>query len=129
MFQRVRSFISAFQRAQEAANMVRRAHSLHATGQLAEATSLLMQARSIADRPGTNWFLMGAQATNRLRAASLLSITAAKSGNRPLALEAIEEAMALWTETKPHIKPGPTAQGYVEWESWAKQYANSTTEA
>jgi hypothetical protein len=122
---RVTTFIAAFRRARQASALMRTAASLFNEGRYAQATALLKQVRETADPPGSNWFLMGVQHMTRLRAATLLSVTAAKVGDTPSAVDGIEEGLRLWAEIKNHMRPSVTTQRFTDWETWAAKYLAS----
>jgi hypothetical protein len=128
MLSRITGFVAAFRRAKRASALLKTADSLHDRGLHAEAVALLKELRAFADPPGSNWFLMSVQHMTRLRAATLLSITAAKCGDTSAALEAIEEGLRLWAEIKGHMRPSRTVEQFTEWEAWATKYTASSTD-
>jgi hypothetical protein len=109
MFGAVTRFFRQFRRVRAASADVRRAHALYAEGLYAEVAELLKQVRTTSDRPGNNPFLFGAQTTVRLRAATLLSMAAAKVGDTAVALDAIAEGRSLWAGSG--ITSGQAAHG------------------
>lgn len=119
----VTRFFRQFRRVRAASADVRRAHTLYEDGLYAEVAELLKHVRSESDRPGNNPFLFGAQATVRLRAATLLSMAAAKLGDTAVALDAIAEGRSLWAEIRDHVRPGSTRDRMVEWDNWAQRYS------
>jgi hypothetical protein len=123
MFGAVTRFFREFRRVRAASAGVRRAHTLYEEGLYAEVAELLKQVRSESDRPGNNPFLFGAQATVRLRAATLLSMAAAKMGDTAVALDAIAEGRAMWAEIRDHVRPGSTRDRMIGWDAWAKSYS------
>ncbi len=125
MLSTIRRFFAQVRRARQAARLLRTAYALHAEERHSEAAATLRDVRAVADPPGNNWFLMGVQHMNRLRAATLTSIVAAKVGDEALAVEAIDEGLRLWREIKAHVKPGPGRQQLNEWEAWANAYVAS----
>jgi hypothetical protein len=123
MFGAVTRFLHQFRRVRAASADVRRAHALYEDGLYAEVAELLKQVRTTSDRPGNNPFLFGAQATVRLRAATLLSMAAAKVGDTAVALEAIAEGRSMWAEIRDRVRPGSTRDRMVEWDAWAQRYS------
>lgn len=118
-------FFAEFRRARRAARLLRTAYALHADERHSDAIEVLRETRALADPPGKNWFLMGAQRMNRLRAATLTALVAARLGDRVLATEAIEEGLRLWGEIKSHVRARRAAQQLNAWEAWAKAYTAS----
>jgi hypothetical protein len=123
MFGRVTRFFREFRRVRAASADVRRALALYEDGLFGEVAELLKRVRSTSDRPGNNPFLFGAQATVRLRAATLLSMAAANLGDTAVALDAIAEGRSMWAEIRAHVRPGSTRDRMVEWDAWARRYS------
>jgi hypothetical protein len=107
-----------------AAGQVGRASKLLQKDRLAEAAELLERVRG---RPASldGSFLDVGHASTSLVATRMLSVTAAKLGDRPRALSAIAEGLALWREFEPHLKSESTRSAMLEWEAWAKRYEAS----
>jgi hypothetical protein len=82
--------------------------------------------RAIVDQPDAALASVGVRASTRLTATTLLAMTAARTGDRALALDAIEEGLRLWTEVKPHVRQGATVERMNEWEAWARRYVAAT---
>lgn len=81
--------------------------------------------RDLVGPPEPTVFAYGIITSTRLQAARLLSASAAKAGDRALALDAIAEGLRIWTELKPHMRPSKTVQNLNEWEAWANRYRDS----
>ncbi len=60
--------------------------------------------------------------STRFGALKLRSEVAAKLKDVPVATASIHEALALWREIMPFMKPGKTVEAVTAWESWARQY-------
>jgi tetratricopeptide (TPR) repeat protein len=114
-------------RANEASRLMKKAHALESEGRYAEATEVLQFVRATVDQPDPTLPSVGVLHSTRLMAAALLATTAAKIGDRALAIDAIEEGLRLWTEVKPHMRPGKTTDNMNEWEAWARRYAATVT--
>lgn len=124
MFGTIRRYWTEMRRANEVSGLLGTASKLEAAGKYAEATEVLKAIRATAAHPKNTGAMVGVHASNRLTATTLLSTTAARIGDRALALDAIEEGLRLWTEAKPHMRSGDTLRNMNEWEAWARRYAD-----
>jgi hypothetical protein len=97
---------------------------LYEQERFAETSELLKRVRETTDRPGNNPFLFGTQTMTRLRAATLLSMAAAKLGDTATATDAIVEGRAIWNEIRGHMRPGRARDSLAEWDAWAHRFTD-----
>jgi hypothetical protein len=122
VFEGLTRFVREFRRVKNASADLRRAYALYNQKRFAETADLLKRVRATSDRPGNNPVLSGAHCVARLRAATLLSMAAAKLGDTAAATDAIAEGQALWNEIKGHMRPGDAREKLAEWDAWAQRY-------
>lgn len=125
MFGTIRRYWTEMRRANDVSRLLGTARNLQAAGKYAEATEVLKAIRATVAHPENAGAMVGVHASNRLTAAKLLSTTAARIGDRALALDAIAEGLRLWGEVKPHMRAGDTLRNMNEWEAWARGYASA----
>jgi hypothetical protein len=120
-----RSLVADVRRARDASRLMTKAHALYSEGRYAETSEVVKFARELVGPPEPTVFAYGIITSTRFAAARLLSASAAKAGDRALALDAIGEGLRIWNALKPHLRPSKTVENLTEWEVWAKRYRDS----
>jgi hypothetical protein len=125
VFRRIRRLVTDLRGLSDVQRLLATASKLEAAGRYAEATEVLKGIRATAAHPEMTGAMVGVHASNRLTAATLLATTAARIGERAVALDAIEEGLRLWAEVKPHMRAEDTLRRMNAWEAWARRYAGA----
>jgi len=121
VFQRALHSLAAWRDAMRAAASVGRADKLMAQDRLPEAFELLKHLRDRAQPPGDG-VLRAEHDSTRLIVAKMLSVVAAKTGDRQAAVQSISEGLPLWRDIEPTLRSEETRASLKAWETWAVRY-------
>lgn len=111
-----------FLREMRASFLFGRASKLARREQYQEAREVLQEVLRLVSAATSIAAVSAPHLSSRLAALKLRSQIAAKLNDVPLATASIHEALALWGEVMPFMKPGPTVETVTAWESWARRY-------